>query len=227
MFLLIFSDRHFYLVYLVHLPGDKQRQACYDASMAQATPDTTLLPDPSGQGVKQQAAVREGGEANVVGVKHGEDRPASDHQAENSSTQTPRPQTPPPRPSLVPLGSVPSQSSTLTPVAPHPKRFNAVNISKKFLKTASGSSATSSSSPSVTKSGSSVGKLNQPPILFFFFVCPDNYDSSPTLRSTNLVTLKIGNYQTHRQSCCRFVYSRLVTTILRCPIPGHRCQFSE
>jgi serine/arginine repetitive matrix protein 2 len=132
--------------------------------MAQTTPDTPLLPDSSGQGVKQQAAAREGGEVNVVGVEHVEDRPAStpsELHAEKSSTQTPtdaRPQTPP-RSSLVPLGSIPSQNSTLTPVAPHPKRFNAVNISKKFLKTASGSSA-GSSSPSTTKSGSSVGKLN-------------------------------------------------------------------
>lgn len=133
--------------------------------MAQTTPDIPLLPDSSGQGVKQQAAAREGGEVSVVGVQHVEDRPAStssDPHAEKLSTQTPtdaRPQTPPPRPSLVPLGSIPSQNSTLTPVAPHPKRFNAVNISKKFLKTTSGSSA-GSSSPSATKSGSSVGKLN-------------------------------------------------------------------
>lgn len=133
--------------------------------MAQTTPDTPLLPDSSGQGVKQQAVVREGGEVNVVGVEHVEDRPAStpsDPHEEKPSTQTPtdaRPQTPPLRPSLVPLGSIPSSNSTLTPVAPHPKRFNAVNINKKFLKTASSSSA-SSSTPSVTKSGSSVGKLN-------------------------------------------------------------------
>ncbi|KIM48390.1 hypothetical protein M413DRAFT_22895 [Hebeloma cylindrosporum] len=125
--------------------------------MAQTTPDTTLLPDSSGQGVKQQAAVREGGEVNVVEVENVEDRPASTPSTEKTSTLTPtdaRPQTPPPRPSLVPLGSIPPQSSTLTPVAPHPKRFNAVNISKKFLKNASASSA-SSSSPSVSKSGSS------------------------------------------------------------------------
>ena len=138
--------------------------------MAQTTPDTTLLPDSSGQEVKQQAAVREGGEVEAVGVNHVEDRPAStlsvevaDPIAEKISTQTPadarRTTPPPPRPSLVPLGSTPSQSSTLTPVAPHPKRFNAVNINKKFLeKTASGSSA-SPSSPSVSKPGSSAGKL--------------------------------------------------------------------
>ena len=67
----------------------------------------------------------------------------------------------PSRPSLVPLGSTHTQTSTLTPVAPHPKRFSAVNINKKFLEknTTSGSAASSATS-SAAKSGAPSGQCH-------------------------------------------------------------------
>lgn len=75
--------------------------------------------------------------------------------ASNSSATTPQPQpsTPSARPSLVPLGS--SQSSTTS----HPKKFSAVNVNKKFLeKTAQAASATASATSSSAKSSPTVAR---------------------------------------------------------------------
>jgi serine/arginine repetitive matrix protein 2 len=64
-----------------------------------------------------------------------------------------RPASNPARPSLVQLGSSAGQGTLAT--SPHPKRFSAVNINKKFLEknsTTSGSSPASTSS-TATKTG--------------------------------------------------------------------------
>lgn len=68
----------------------------------------------------------------------------------------------PSRPSLVPLGS--SQSSNST-AAPHPKKFSAVNVNKKFLeKTAQAASATPSSASSAAKLNAAIARPTAPPI---------------------------------------------------------------
>ncbi|KAF9473309.1 hypothetical protein BDN70DRAFT_397207 [Pholiota conissans] len=138
--------------------------------MAQTTQDTTVFSDSTGQEVKEQAVESKGGgvEVAVVGqTDEGSPPIAAVAPVEKAGAQTwtdAQSTEPPPRPSLTPLGSTHTQSSTLTPVAPHPKRFSAVNINKKFLEknTASGSAAASSTS-STTKSGSPSTRPSAPP----------------------------------------------------------------
>jgi len=135
--------------------------------MAHPTPDITVLSDSTGQEVKEKVVESEGGVVEAAGEKSAGDRSSptpsvasTDPHVEKTSSQTDAQQTaPPPRPSLVPLGSSHTQTSSSTPVAPHPKRFSAVNINKKFLEknTASGSAATLSSS-SNSKAGSPASK---------------------------------------------------------------------
>ncbi|KDR84798.1 hypothetical protein GALMADRAFT_53483 [Galerina marginata CBS 339.88] len=133
--------------------------------MAQTTEVSKLLSDSTGQEVKGQTVESEGGGVEVAGIKHVDESSSSTlsvalagpHAEKTSSQNSADAQSnaPSSRPSLVPLGSNHVQTSSLTPVAPHPKRFSAVNINKKFLEknTASGSTASSSSS-SIVKSGS-------------------------------------------------------------------------
>jgi serine/arginine repetitive matrix protein 2 len=127
--------------------------------MAHTTKVTALLPDSSGQEVKEKVLESEGGAVEVAEMRHAEDGSSVAVDVEKTIFQnhldTPA-TAPPPRPSLVPLGSSNPQSSGLTPTAPHPKKFNTVNISKKFLASAS-ASVTSASHSSTAKSGSPVG----------------------------------------------------------------------
>jgi serine/arginine repetitive matrix protein 2 len=133
--------------------------------MAHTTQVTALLPDSSGTEVTEKVPESEGGVVEVAEARHVEDGlsvTVADAHVEKTisqnSSDTPA-NAPPPRPSLVPLGSSNPQGSGLTPTAPHPKKFNAVNISKKFLERNSSSSAsvTSASHSSTAKSGSPVG----------------------------------------------------------------------
>lgn len=137
--------------------------------MAQITQDSKLLSDSTGQEVKEQALESEGGGVGVAEAQNLENRSSStpsvavtDPHTEKTSSNSTHAQSnePPSRPSLVPLSSANVQTSSVTPVAPHPKRFNAVNINKKFLEknTASGSATTTSAS-STTKSGSPSSEL--------------------------------------------------------------------
>ncbi|KAF8971529.1 hypothetical protein BDZ97DRAFT_1786963 [Flammula alnicola] len=142
--------------------------------MAQTTQDTALFSGSTGKEVKEQAAESEGGGIEVSGSKHVDESSSSTpsvaitdpHAEKTSSTASTdaQPNAPSSRPSLVPLGSSHTQSTTLTPVAPHPKRFSAVNINKKFLEknTVSGSPATSSNS-SAAKSGSPAARPSVQP----------------------------------------------------------------
>lgn len=66
-----------------------------------------------------------------------------------------RPNSNPARPSLVQLGSNLAQGSSAT--SPHPKRFSAVNINKKFLEKNS-----STSGPSLVSQGSTATKSGGP-----------------------------------------------------------------
>jgi serine/arginine repetitive matrix protein 2 len=131
--------------------------------MAHTTKVTALLPDSSGQEVKEKVLESEGGVVEVAEMRHAEDGSSSvavdvEKTISQNPSDTPA-NAPPPRPSLVPLGSSNPQSSGLTPTAPHPKKFNTVNISKKFLERNSSASAsvTSASHSSTAKSGSPVG----------------------------------------------------------------------
>ena len=130
--------------------------------MAHTTKVTALLPDFSGQEVKEKVLESEGGVVEVAEIRHAEDgsSAADDEEKRISQNHSDTPaNAPPPRPSLVPLGSSNPQSSGLTPTVPHPKKFNAVNITKKFLARNSPGSApvTSASHSSTAKSGSPVG----------------------------------------------------------------------
>lgn len=137
--------------------------------MAHTTQDTALLPDISGKGVKEKVLESEGGVVEVTEIKHAEDGSSSipsvavaDPHAEKTISLTSsdaQANVPSLHPSLVPLGSSNPQGSGLTPAALHPKKFNAVNISKKFLERNSSASAStaSTSHSSTAKSGSPVG----------------------------------------------------------------------
>ena len=106
--------------------------------MAQTIQDTALFSDSTGQELKGQAVESEGGGVEVkVSQEVGEGASlapttaGTDAHAEKAASQTStdgHSNDSPSRPSLVPLGSTHTQTSTLTPVAPHPKRFSAVNI---------------------------------------------------------------------------------------------------
>ena len=138
--------------------------------MAQTIQDTALFSDSTGQELKGQAVESEGSGVEVkVSQEVGEGAPlapttaGTDVHAEKAASQTStdgHSNGSPPRPSLVPLGSTHTQTS-LTPVAPHPKRFSAVNINKKFLEknTTSGSAASSATS-SAAKSGAPSGQCH-------------------------------------------------------------------
>lgn len=163
--IILLSYRLLIILVYVQAAKKKKRQACCDASMAQTTQDSTVFSDSTGQELKEQAVESKRGEVEVVVAGQTDEGTPStppvagtDAHVEKATSQTsPDAQStePPSRPSLTPLGSTHTQSSTLTPVAPHPKRFNAVNINKKFLEknTASGSAAASATS-STSKSGS-------------------------------------------------------------------------
>ena len=127
--------------------------------MAHTTQVTAPLPDPSGKGVTDKVLESEGGVVEVAEARREEDGSSAavadahvEKTISQNSSDTPV-NVPPPRPSLVPLGS------GLTPTAPHPKKFNAVNITKKFLERNSSVSAsvTSTSHSLTAKSGSPVG----------------------------------------------------------------------
>ena len=130
--------------------------------MAHTTKVTALLPDISGQEANEKVLESEGGVVEGAEMRHAEDGSSVVVDMEKTifqnHSETPA-DAPPPRPSLVPLGSSNPQSSGLTPTAPHPKKFNTVNISKKFLERNSSASAsvTSASHSSTAKSGSPVG----------------------------------------------------------------------
>jgi serine/arginine repetitive matrix protein 2 len=130
--------------------------------MAHTTKVTALSPGLSGQEVKELES--EGGVVEVAEIAemvHAEDGSSVAADVEKTISLNPSDpaNAPPPRPSLVPLGSSNPQSSGLTQTAPHPKKFNTVNISKKFLERNSSASAsvTSASHSSAAKSGSPVG----------------------------------------------------------------------
>ena len=128
--------------------------------MAHTTKVTALLPDSSGKEVTEKVLESEGGAVEVAETRHVEDGSSvavADEHAEKAISQNSSDipaNAPPPRPSLVPLGS-----SNPQPTAPHPKKFNTVNISKKFLErnSSASTSVTSTSHSSTAKSGSPVG----------------------------------------------------------------------
>ena len=130
--------------------------------MAHTTKVAALSPDLSGQEVKEKVLESEGGVVEVAEIRHVEDGSSVAGDVEKTISQN-HSDTPanalPPRPSLVPLGSSNPQSSGLTTTAPHPKKFNAVNVSKKFLERncSTSASVTSASHSSTAKSGSPVG----------------------------------------------------------------------
>ncbi|KAF8807227.1 hypothetical protein BYT27DRAFT_6560143 [Phlegmacium glaucopus] len=138
--------------------------------MAHTTQDTVLLPVSSGKEVREKVLEIEGAAVEVVEMKDVEDGSSStpsvavaDPHVEKTISQNSsdtQGHAPPPRPSLVPLGSSNPQGSGLTPTAPHPKKFNTVNITKKFLErnSSASTSTTSSSNSSAAKSGSPVAR---------------------------------------------------------------------
>ncbi|KAF9557882.1 hypothetical protein CPC08DRAFT_32029 [Agrocybe pediades] len=148
--------------------------------MAQTTQDTSVLSDTTGK--------------EVVGIKQAEDtsssspsvavtqpQPEKTSQTSTDATST----TSSSHPSLVPLGSNHVQTSSVTPVAPHPKRFSAVNINKKFLEknTASGSAASSSGS-SAAKSGSAVSRPSVQPTSSHSRLVTTKLTASPAVTSS-------------------------------------------
>jgi len=146
--------------------------------MAQPTTDITVDPETTGQQVTEQVAETERGVEEGAGAKSAEDdSPSSsvlaahlvEKSAGHSSSTDAQQSVPPPRPSLVPLGSGLAQSSS-TPVAPNPKRYSAVNINKKFFEknTASGSPAGNSLASPNAKVGAPTGKRSQ--VTSFFIV---------------------------------------------------------
>ncbi|KAF8887947.1 hypothetical protein CPB84DRAFT_1786485 [Gymnopilus junonius] len=162
--------------------------------MAQPTQDIKVLSDTTGQEVKEQAVERSGGGLEVSGLGQADENSSStpsvapaDSPAEKSASQssiTAQPSAPSARPSLVPLGSSHAQTSSLTPVAPHPKRFSAVNINKKFLEknTASGSSGSSVSS--VAKSGSPAARPSIQPTSSHSRLVTTKLTASPAVTSS-------------------------------------------
>ncbi len=84
-----------------------------------------------------------------------------------SSAET-RPATGPTRPALVQLGSSSSQPSSSTNLHP-PKKFNAVNIKKKFLeKNSAAAMATATSASPTSKSSSSICEHSFPLSIVLF-----------------------------------------------------------
>ncbi|CAA7264733.1 unnamed protein product [Cyclocybe aegerita] len=159
--------------------------------MAQPTPEIAVLPDSTGKEVKEKVAESEGGAVEGAGSKSVEGSSSTpfvagaDPHAEKTPSTDSQPSGPPSRPSLVPLGSGHAQTASSTPVAPHPKRFSAVNINKKFLEknTASGSATTSSSS-SITKSGSPATRPATQPNTSHSRLVTAKLTASPAVSST-------------------------------------------
>ncbi|KAH9487119.1 hypothetical protein JR316_0001187 [Psilocybe cubensis] len=163
--------------------------------MAQPTPESKLLSDSTGQEVKEQVLESAGGEVEAARAKHVDSGSPSTpsvavpdpHLEKNSSQNSANAQSnaTSSRPSLVPLGSGNVQTSIITPVAPHPKRFSAVNINKKFLEknTASGTS-TSSGSSSITKSGSPATRPAVQPTSSHSRLVTAKLTASPAVAST-------------------------------------------
>ncbi|KAF8168297.1 hypothetical protein B0H34DRAFT_684989 [Crassisporium funariophilum] len=162
--------------------------------MAHTTQDTTLLPESTGKEVKEKVVESERGVVEGAEAKHVQDGSsstpfvaASDPHVEKTSSLNltdAQPVAPPSRPSLVPLGS--SHASLVAPAAPHPKRFSAVNINKKFLEknsSASGSAATSSHS-STTKSGSPVARPSIQPTSSHSRLVTAKLTASPAVSSS-------------------------------------------
>lgn len=138
--------------------------------MAESTiSETAVVPDTSPKEVKEKVVEREGGvEAATARSAQNESSSSLDPQREKSAssvlttattTTEQQQKAANSRPSLVPLGSGHTQSSS--PVQQQTKRFSAVNINKKFLEknTASGSSNSISSVTTGTKSGNVAGKF--------------------------------------------------------------------
>ena len=136
--------------------------------MAQPNLEITVEAPTTGQKVIVEVAEREDGVAEDVGAKSMENNslltsgvvavtnPLAMASVSQQSTSEALSSVPPARPSLVPLGSSNLQPTPSTSVGPHPKRFSAVNINKKFLEktTASGLPANTSSASSMAKAGS-------------------------------------------------------------------------
>jgi len=128
--------------------------------MAQPNPEITLQVDTTGKDVnkEEKEECTEG-----AGAKSANDSTIVDSvetSVRQDTTTDAQSTAPPSRPSLVPLGSSHGQPPLSTPTAPHPKRFSAVNINKKFLEknTATGSSTSTSSTSSNMKVGNSACK---------------------------------------------------------------------
>ena len=134
--------------------------------MAQPTQVAQAESDTTGQEVKEQVVEgREGGSGPSGPGQAAQTTPTSapaDPRLEKSQNPTaaqPSVNAPLARPSLAPSSSNHVQTSSLTPVAPHPKRFSASNINKKFLEKNTASGSTGSSASSIAKAGSPAGTL--------------------------------------------------------------------
>lgn len=105
--------------------------------------------------------------------------------------------------------AVPSSSAAYSPFAiPHPKRFNAVNINKKFLQKNSSSAATSvlASLATAAKAGSPA-RMSSPPLFFVRLTSP----SSTTSPSALHFAFQAGHCQAHlNRSIIHNHWSRLV-----------------
>ena len=138
--------------------------------MAQPNLEITVEAPTTGQKVIVEVVEREDGVAEDVGAKSTENNslslstsgivavtnPPAMASVSQQSTPEALSSVTPARPSLVPLGSSNVQPTPSPSVGPHPKRFSAVNINKKFLEktTASGLPANTSSASSMAKAGS-------------------------------------------------------------------------
>ena len=201
--------------------------------MAHTNQDTVLLPDSSSKEVKEKVLESEGGVVEVAETKHVEDGssvagadPHVEKTIPQNSSDAPA-NLPLPRPSLVPLGSSNPQGSALTPTAPHPKKFNTVNISKKFLERNSSASASVTSTPhsSAAKSGSPAGVYLVDNLQSFDLNV--NSAHSKVRRPTYLLTLTARHYEVDRKSSCCCCNLGLVETIICHPFPSHSDKFAE
>jgi hypothetical protein len=142
------------------LPGKLKIRASFDASMADTDKETTVSLEPAKEATEHAALLTE----NVVTI-------ATDDTSEGVLNETKGPDSQASQPvgdltgsstSAATLGSSASSSVNV----PHPKRFSAVNINKKFLEknsSATGAIQTSSTS-TVAKAGGPVCKsLKLPP----------------------------------------------------------------
>jgi hypothetical protein len=138
--------------------------------MAQPTTEITLQVDVTSEDVKEEKPTESERSADEpAGAKSAEESTLVDTTdsteavARQDTTTDAQTSVPASRPSLVALGSTHGQPSAPAPAAPHPKRFSAVNINKKFLEknTATGSSTITSSASSSVKAGNPAGKSNQ------------------------------------------------------------------